>query len=151
MLTEGARLEFDLRASWQCRALLTAKGHTGAVLLSALAHTYDDAMLPLLMVAFPGFKSITAPFISSAGKIDRTGAIVVDVVEKNGTISKDVAIYKTEIELRDDFRRLADRMRLNDQDRIEMFKVVQRWVVADRRLDPSFDRKDPDAKRFLVN
>jgi hypothetical protein len=52
--------------------------------------------------------------------------------------------------MQNDFRRLADRLKLSDADRIEMFKCVQRWVVADRRLDPSFDPRDPDAKR-LVN
>jgi hypothetical protein len=50
--------------------------------------------------------------------------------------------------MRDAFRRLADRLKLNDADRIELFKCVQRWVVADRRLDPTFDPKDPDAKRL---
>jgi len=148
---ETTRLAFDLRASWQCRALLEARHHTWCVLLSVLSHTYDEAMLPLLQVAFPNFASIAAPFICSAGKIDRTGAIVVDIVERSGTISRDVAIYESEIHLRDDFRRLADRMKLDDEDRIELFKCVQRWVVADRRLDPTFDRKDPDAKRFVLN
>jgi hypothetical protein len=31
-----------------------------------------------------------------------------------------------------------------------MFKCVSRWLRADRRLDPTFDPQDPDAKR-LVN
>lgn len=146
------KLAFDLRASWQCRALGHAKGRTFAVLMSVLAHTYDEALLVLLQVLIPDYDGrALGPFLSTAGKIDRTGAIVADVVDpKTGTIEKDAVLYVTEIHLRDDFRRLADELKLNDDYRIELFKCVQRWVVADRRLDPTFDRKDPDARR-LVN
>ena len=49
------------------------------------------------------------------------------------------------------FRVLADRIKLNDTDRRELFACVLHWVKADRRLDPSFDRRDPDAKRLTVN
>ena len=141
----------DLARTWQCRALIASQHqHVGVILLSVLAHTYDDAMPVLLRIAFPGFTSIQPPFLCTCGKIAKTGAIVADVVQRDGTIEKDVAIYKNEIELRDDFRRLADELKLDDGDRVEMFKCVQRWVVADRRLDPTFDPRDPDAKR-LVN
>jgi hypothetical protein len=141
-------LAFDLRASWQSRALAAASGKTAAVLLSVLAHSIDDALLPLLQVTFPGFTSISAPFFSTAGKVAKTGHVVADMVTKAGKIEKDFPIYLNEQALRDDFRRLADRLKLSDADRIEMFKYVQSWVVADRRLDPTFDPKDPDAKRL---
>jgi hypothetical protein len=142
----------DLRRTWQCRALIASQNkHVGVVLLSVLAHTFDDAMPVLLRVAFPGLTSISAPFLTTCGRIAKTGHIVADVAWKDGSIGKDVAIYNNEIELRDDFRRLADRLRLADRDRDEMFKCVQRWVVADRRLDPTMDPRDPDAKRLTVN
>jgi hypothetical protein len=50
--------------------------------------------------------------------------------------------------MRDAFRRLADHVKLNDPERIELFKYAQRWVVADRRLDPTLDPQDPDARRL---
>lgn len=143
-------IAFDLRGSWQYRALVEAKGQTGMVLLSVLTHTYAEAMPVLLPVAFPGFIEPSLPCLASAGKVDKTGAIVADVIRKDHYVAKDTVIYPSETALRDDFRRLADRLQLNDADRTEMFKCVQRWVVADRRLDPNFDPKDPDAKR-LVN
>lgn len=141
-------IAFDLRASWQARVLSEAKGLTGAVVLSVLAHSFDEAMPTLLAIVFPGFKSITAPFLSSAARVDKTGAVVADMVTRNGAILKDAVLYPTETKLRDDFRQLADRLKLSDPDRIELFKCVQRWVVADRRLDPTFDPQDPDAKRL---
>jgi hypothetical protein len=147
------RLAFDLRATWQARVLLAAQAKTdgviGAVALSVLAHNYDDALPTLLKVLFPGFESITPPFLCSAGKVDKSGAVVADLVERAGVITKNYRLYRDEIALRDDFRRLADELKLKDTDRIELFAAVQRWVVADRRLDPNMDPKDPDAKRLL--
>lgn len=143
-----SNLAFDLRASWQARALAETGGHMAAVLLSVLAHNFDDAMPILLRVAYPGFTSIAAPFYCTAGKLAKSGQIVADVVTTDGQIVKDAKVFDSEIQMRDAFRRLADRMKLSDSDRVEMFKCVQRWVVADRRLDPNFDPKDPDAKRL---
>jgi hypothetical protein len=142
-------LAFDLRASWQARALAEAKGQTGMVLLSVLSHTYDDALVVLLPMVFPGFVEPSLPVLASCGKIDRTGAVVADVIRKDHVVAKDTVIYRSDADLQNDFRRLADRLKLNDDDRSEMFKCVQRWLVADRRLDPTFDPKDPDAKRIL--
>lgn len=147
------RLAFDLRASWQARVLLAAQekneGVIGAVALSVLAHNYDDAMLVLLKVLFPGFESIKPPFLCSAGKVDKSGAVVADLVERQGVIVKNYRLYRDEIALRNDFRRLADQLKLDDADRVELFGAVKRWVVADRRLDPNFDPQDPDAKRII--
>jgi len=144
-------LAFDLRASWQAKVLEGAKGQLGAVVLSVLAHTYDEAMPTLLRVVFPGFTSITAPFYCTAAKVSKTGIIVADLVDRDGKIHKDSAVFASEMEMRDQFRRLADRLKLSDPDRIELFKCAQRWVVADRRLDPTFDPRDPDAKRLHIN
>lgn len=144
-----ASMAFDLRASWQARVLAGSGGHLGAVVLSVLAHNYDEAMPTLLRLVFPGFTSIAAPFYCTAGKVDKAGRVVADVVTRTGEIVKDAEVFASEEKLRDEFRRLADRLKLSDPDRIELFKCVQRWVVADRRLDPNFDPRDPDAKRLV--
>ncbi len=143
------RLAFDLRGSWQGRALAEIKGPFRAVLLSVLAHTLDEAMPTLCAVVDPDFDgSIKPPYLTTAAKIDKTGAIVADVCDRVGTIRKDEVIFVSEQQMQDSFRKCADRLKLNDADRIEMFKYAQRWVVADRRLDPTFDPKDPEAKRL---
>lgn len=155
MLAIEKRLAFDIRSTWQARVLLAAQakgeGVIAAVALSVLSHNYDDAMLPMLQILFPGFQSIQAPFLCSCGRVDKSGAIVADLVERTGKITRNYRFYRDEIALRDDFRRLADELKLNDADRIEMFGAVKRWVVADRRLDPTFDPMDPDAKRLVVH
>jgi hypothetical protein len=146
-----AQLAFDLRASWQARVLTAAGGHMAAVVISALAHTYDEAMPTLLRVVFPGFTSIAAPFYCSAAKVAKSGHVVADVVTRDGQVVKDAKVFESELHMRDAFRRLADHVKLDDADRIEFFKCAQRWVVADRRLDPNFDPKDPDAKRLVIH
>ena len=143
------KLAFDLRASWQAKVLEGTTGPARMVVMSVLAHTYEDAVFTLCCAVFPDFDgSLRAPFLTTAAKIDKTGAIVADMVDERGRIHKDTILFPTEISMRDAFRRMADRLKLNDADRIEFFKCAQRWVVADRRLDPTFDPKDPDAKRL---
>jgi hypothetical protein len=121
------------------------------VMLSVLAHTLEQAVVTLCFAAFPDFDgSLPNPVIISAARVAKTGAIIADTTDSRGNECKDTVLFDSELQMRDAFRRLADRMKINDDERIEMFKYVQRWVVADRRLDPNFDPKDPDAKR-LVN
>ena len=139
---------FDLRGSWQVKALAEAKGQTAMALESILAHTYEHVVLTMIQVANPHRHEPLLPCIASNPVVAKSGAIVADVIMPNHHVAKDAVIYGSKGKLRDDFRRLADRLRLSDADRIEMFKCVQRWVVADRRLDPNFDPKDPDAKRL---
>jgi hypothetical protein len=148
-----ARLAFDLRATWQARMLVAAQekreGVIGAVTLSVLAHSYGDTITDILLpFLFPGFSGLRSG-LCSAAKVDKSGAIVADHVEINGSITRNHFLYRDEIALRDDFRRLADQLKLPDADRVEMFAAVKRWVVADRRLDPNMDPQDPDAKRLV--
>jgi len=144
------KLAFDLRASWQARVLLGTTGPARMVVMSMLAHTYDEAVFMLCAAVFPDFDgSLRPPFLTTAAKVDKAGCIVADMVDATGVIHKDTVLFPDEISLRDAFRKLADRLKLSDTDRIELFKCAQAWVVADRRLDPTFDPKDHDAKRIL--
>lgn len=149
------RLAFELRASWQARALAGTRDKLQAVVMSVLAHNYDEAMPVLMEIAFPGFvvggTSIRDAVYVSAGRIDKAGRIVADMVNRYGVKTRDSVVFDSEVQMRGVFRRLADMMKLNDADRIEMFHAVQRWVVADRRIDPAMDPADPDARRLVLH
>lgn len=144
------RLAFDLRASWQVRALGNAQGTAFAVVLSVLGHSFPDALPVVMNLLIPDWDGrAPGPYLISCGKIAKTGAIVADAIDpRTGTVTKDAVLYENEIALRDDMRRLADTLKLVDRDRIEFFTAIKHWVVADRRLDPNFDPRDPDAKRL---
>ena len=142
----------ELRDGWQVRALIaTRKRAIGIVVLSMLAHTYDEAMPVLLRVAFPGFTSIAPPFLTTCAKIDKTGALVADVAGRTGSVEKDVAIFASAADMQGQMRRLADELKLPDDQRVEMFNVAQRWIVADRRLDPTMNPLDPESRRLVVH
>lgn len=147
-ISPKATLAIDLLDTWQARCIAAATGRTAAVLMSVLCHNYEEATRLLYDMIFPGIV-VPAPYLESAGRVAKNGAIIAKVKERDG-VTRWRRLYSSEIALRDDFRRLADGLKLNDADRTELFGAVKRWVVADRRLDPAMDPKDPDAKR-LVN
>jgi hypothetical protein len=139
----------DLRESWQGQGCSRGPGQMAAVVLSVLAHNFDEAMPILLRIVFPGFTSIQAPFYSSAAKIMRTGEVVADMVTRDGQIVRNAQVFKDEKAMEGAFRALADLLKLSDADRVQMFEAVKRWVVCDFRLDPKLDPRDPGAKRIL--
>lgn len=146
-LSQKARLAIDLRDTWQGRCVQAARGRPAMVLMSALVHSYEESAPLLYALIFPDHGKVMAPYLESCGRVAKNGAITAKVRHRSGLVSEDV-IYPSEIALRDEFRKLADQLRLSDADRVELFGAIKRWVVADRRLDPSMDPKDPDAKRL---
>src|SRR5215472_13361282 len=115
-----------------------------AVTLSVLAHSFDEGMSTLLRVVFPGFRSITAPFFCSAGHILKSGIVAADMVTRDGCVLKNVPVFASVRAMEGEFRRLADRLKLSDADRAQMFIAVKNWVVCDYRLDPNMNPADPD-------
>jgi hypothetical protein len=143
----------ELREMWPARVIhATRYEPVGMVVLSMLAHSFDDAMPVLLECVFPGFRSIATPFICSHAKIDKRGRVIADVVWGDWKpISKDEVIFHNLKHLQSQMRRLADKLKLSDADRIQLFDCARKWVTADMRLDPEMDPRDPDAKRMTVN
>lgn len=142
----------QLRQSWQGRALAFAKNNPQlkTALLSLLADNYDEA-LPFLLVAIFADYSIKAPFYCSNPKINKRGCIVADLIMPDGFKYRDAVLFMSTQQMEGTFRKLADRLKLSDVERIDLFACVHHWVKADQRLDPAFDRRDPDAKRLVLN
>lgn len=154
----------DLAETWQSKVLretcrmgglgtLATRDKLGSVLLSVFAHNLDAGPLSILLKAiFPGFYSIGAPFICSAAKIDKAGRIVADaVMQDNEPPRKDQVLFLSTRHFESTFRRLADQLKLDDADRLKLFTAARNWIVADRRLDPTMDPADPDARRLTVH
>lgn len=142
----------ELRQSWQGRALAFAANmpQLRTALLSLLADNYDDTM-PFLLHAVTGRGSISAPYYVTSPKINKAGQIVADLIGPDGCKYKQAVIFISELQMEGTFRRLADRMKLTDAERVDLFACIHHWVKADQRLDPAFDRRDPDAKRLTVH
>ncbi len=125
----------EVRDMWQSRALYAAEGLQRAILVRVFVKAYKDAIKVLLATTFPGFKDLQPPQIVGHAKVMPSGKIVADVLEKSGRIRTHI-LYDSPDSMRADFGRLADRLKLNDFDRAEMFQMLQGWVVADLRIDP---------------
>lgn len=122
----------DLRNTWQARCIAESKGKTRAVMLIVLSMSYTNAVPTLLRVL--GYRDINRPFLSSGATINWNGKLICDVTEKSGIVAPAV-VYDSTDELSRDMRDLADRLKLNDNERVEMTKAIQHWVVADMRVD----------------
>src|SRR5262249_47745380 len=135
----------ELRSSWQGRAMAyvqdTGNGQLGAALLSLLADNFDDTMPFLLAAVFGGVVGIATPFYCSNPKINKAGQIVADMIDKNGRKIKDSVIFRNSVQMEGIFRKLADRLKLSDAERLDLFACIHHWVKADQRLDPTFDRR----------
>lgn len=124
----------ELRDMWQARALAETKGRLFIVVLAVVTHEWPTALTILMRVVFPGFRDIERPFICSYATITATGKVIADVVPRDGRRRPQI-IYDTEGEMVKDFRDLADRLKLNDTERVEMTGVLKKWVAADRRIN----------------
>lgn len=128
-----------LRDSWQCRCLAESQDRLWRVVLAVLAHNFADALLVLLKVTYPQFAGLKRPLILGGATIARNGTVMCEVApDRTGESPfwhETQVIYDSQDELVADFRRLADRLKLSDADRMGMITAVQRWVVADLRID----------------
>ena len=124
----------QIEQMWQCRVLRASHGKLRQVVLVMLAKEYAAAMPVLLRVAFPGFVDLSRPMLIGYATIVWSGRMVCDLIEWDGTRKKET-IYDSLDEYIGEVRRLADALKLDDADREQMFTVMQKWVVADHRIN----------------
>ena len=132
----------DLRDTWQARCLAESKGRLGATMLAVLMHSYAPAMQIMLRVVFPkapiarnGWTEIARPFFFGGATIDLGGRVLCGAVDKSGRRYKAGIAWPNEGALLKDVRDLADRLKLNDEDRVQMTEAVKRWIVRDLRVN----------------
>jgi hypothetical protein len=129
-----------LRDTWQARALAETVGMTRAVVLVVLAEAYSSVIMTLLRVVFPGFKDITRPFFSGGATIILNGKVVCEMTGKSGLKQK-VVVFDSTDHMNREMRSIADRLKFTDAERLEFTAAIQRWVVADLRVDHLGHRK----------
>jgi hypothetical protein len=64
-----------------------------------------------------------------------SGKVVAEMIDRDG-IKRAIAVYESGDKYVADMRNLADKLKLSDEERTEMFKVLQRWIVKDMRIGP---------------
>jgi hypothetical protein len=131
----AGKIVAEIREMWQARALRESHGRLQRALLVVFAKEYAAALPVLLRVAVPGFEDIKRPFLSGYATIMQSGRVVCDMTCDDGVVRK-TAVYDAISEFIHEMRAFADQLKLDDTDRKEMFALLQRWVVADLRIDP---------------
>lgn len=149
----------ELRDSWQGRLLTRSimvwdgvarpRDVIGMCVISLLHHNFDEAMP--VMLALHNARGWGAPYLVSAAKIAKNGAVMADFVNNRGFKFKNQSVFVDERAMEGAFRKIADELKFDDSDRIAMFDAVKRWIVCDYRLDPTMDSRDPEAKRLTVH
>jgi hypothetical protein len=123
----------EIRQMWQSRALRESAGKLRKVLIIALAKEYPAAFVTLMKVTFPGFVDLELPMFLSYAHIALDGSIICEWMNK-AKIRRPVRVYPDENAFIYETRKLADGLKLDDKDRVEMFTVLQKWVASDRRV-----------------
>lgn len=140
-----ARHSEYLRCSWQGQLLANARGKMGACVMSMLAHSFEAVMPQLMEACFPGHEGVPLPFLRSCAKITQRGRIIANLLDKDMVTHIGFELFGSEAEMEGEFRKLADRLKFTDIDRVAMFDAVRRWIVADFRIDPNTGERETKA------
>lgn len=120
-LTPEQELE---RSGWRWRAVEATRGGTtklGTILLCAVLRQPPPR----------------PPWFGPSCIITDTGLVVSNFVDRNN-VQKGPTVVCPIQELIDNFRGLADHLRLEAADREEMFSELRKWVAVDARADPDW-------------
>jgi len=135
----------EIMATWQIRALRETRGKLQQVLFRAMANEYtaitEQTWRTLLKMINPDFTDAPLPGLIGYAQVLPSGRVVSEVlVDRYGTRQLQ-AIYRNKDEFVSEMRRLADRLKLNDVDRVTMFALLAKWITVDHRLDVHGERK----------
>jgi hypothetical protein len=115
----------DLRDTWQWQCLMATRGTVKHMILRAAMHNNGQQ--------FPRF--------AYRAEIMRDGMVHADFALKEGELYHKVAIDQVDF-VRDAFRRLADKLKLCDKDRAELFELLRSWMEKDHRAISGVEGSD---------
>lgn len=107
------------KETWQYKAIF-ATGGSRTILGSILLYIIASPKRPL-------------PSIDSTCSVDGEGRAFCAMTNRHGIRS--VSCIGSITDIRDDFRRLADYLKLDDGERTELFDELRKWVAVDLRAD----------------
>lgn len=102
---------------WHRDAIAATQGNNsklGSILLAALGHQPPS-----------GKRMFSRTAVITSG-----GSVVANYVDKYGDLHTDQFVCSVR-DLRDNFRNLADTIKMNDADREDMFNVIRNWIAHD--------------------
>lgn len=113
------------RASWQYRCIDKLRGNqtlAGCILTAALGRVASNP-----------------PTVGMTGWIDKAGRVRSHYVTKARDVLPDAYLGITAQEMAEGYRRLADHLKLNDGERVELFDTIRKWVAKDERAESNLE------------
>jgi hypothetical protein len=117
-----------IEAGWRSRAVVATRG--------------NQTMLGCIVQAVIGVAASNPPTFGLTAIIDANGIVRTNMIKRNRATGRNEGHIGvplgTTIQIRDEWRTLADAIKATDAEREEMFDLLKRWVGTDFRaiLDP---------------
>lgn len=112
----------DEQASWQYKAVVATRG--------------NQTLLGAIFLQIIGKSAPNPPQIVGTASIDEEGLCWTILRKQHGLeVAEGVVCLGLMADIRDDFRRLADHLKLADNERVELFQELRKWVAVDLRAD----------------
>jgi|CXWL01.1.fsa_nt_gi hypothetical protein len=108
------------RNTWQYKAVEATRG--------------NQSRLGCILLAVLGRPAKHPPQFGSSATITSDGFVMADFVGRDGRGHMGARVCGAD-ELRDNFRGLADHLKLDDANREAMFKAVRQWIAVDYRAN----------------
>jgi hypothetical protein len=120
LLLDGSPLSpVQEQNSWPFKAVLATRGQQtllGCIVLNLICRQPKNP-----------------PMVASLATVDEKGLCWAYVVSRSG--EKRLTCLGLITDIRDEFRRLADHLKLDDGERVELFDELRKWVSIDMRAD----------------
>jgi len=112
----------DEQASWQYKAIVATRG--------------NQTLLGAIFLQVIGKQAKHPPQIIGTASVDEEGLCWTLLRKQHGLeVAEGVVCLGLISDIRDEFRRLADHLKLADDERIELFQELRKWVAVDLRAD----------------
>lgn len=105
--------------SWPFKAVLATRG--------------NQTLLGCIVLQLICRQPKNPPRVESLASVDEQGLTWAYVTSRSG--ARRLTCLGSITDIRDDFRRLADHLKLDDGERVEMFDELRKWVSIDRRAN----------------
>lgn len=107
-------------ASWQYKAIVATRG--------------NQTLLGTILLQLIGKAAKHPPQIVSLATVDEAGLTWAVLRKQHGAeVAEGLVCLGLIGDIRDEFRRLADYLKLDDTERLELFDELKKWVEVDLR------------------
>ena len=130
----------ELAAMWQLKAMAwTFKNSPKlfAILLRVLANEYTAVThntWAVILRGMTGTPDLPGNIVLQGyARVEPSGRVTTIATTRDGEVFR-MALYRNKYAFVSDMRRIADKLKLNDGDRIAMFDVLKGWITEDKTV-----------------